>query len=469
MKRIILPFLMLLSAVLLVSSCLKDNDSQLTGYEDTAVVGFAIRAANVYHHTVSKAGQDSVYKQVITSAKHRFYVDQINKTIYNPDSLPYGTDASKLLCIFTTKNSGVVFIKDTIGEGQRVYNGRDSLSFLQPREVRVYDLRQRFFRPYTVTVNVHKENGDVFRWNNLLTTNADLAALTSMKLLVCGNTLYIYGVSGTAVKVYSTADSDGKTWQALTPNVTLNADVCQNAVVKGGTMFVLNGGSLLKSTDGATWNTVSTPAIARLAAADNTHLYGLTSTGELAASADDGATWTTETLDSDKQYLPAQDISGCLLRTSRTANGANMLLIGNRDAAVHTADTAATVWSKVVEAQGLPQQQPWAFYGLKAGGKYNLPRLTGMQAATYGDLLVALGAKGTGTGNEKTFGGLYVSKDNGISWHRNTVINLPESFQSSKTSFALAVDAQHNLWIVCGQTGQVWKGRLNRLGWQNAR
>jgi len=30
----------------------------------------------------------------------------------------------------------------------------------------------------------------------------------------------------------------------------------------------------------------------------------------------------------------------------------------------------------------------------------------------------------------------------------------------------MAVDDDDNLWLFCGGTGQVWRGRLNKLGWQ---
>ena len=29
----------------------------------------------------------------------------------------------------------------------------------------------------------------------------------------------------------------------------------------------------------------------------------------------------------------------------------------------------------------------------------------------------------------------------------------------------MATDDDNFIWVVCGGTGQVWRGRLNRMGW----
>ena len=44
---------------------------------------------------------------------------------------------------------------------------------------------------------------------------------------------------------------------------------------------------------------------------------------------------------------------------------------------------------------------------------------------------------------------------------------LPEGFDNTGSDVsALAVDEENCLWIFCGANGQVWRGRLNQLGWK---
>ena len=37
--------------------------------------------------------------------------------------------------------------------------------------------------------------------------------------------------------------------------------------------------------------------------------------------------------------------------------------------------------------------------------------------------------------------------------------------QQGATSVSVAVDADHYIWVVLGGTGMVYRGRINRLGW----
>ena len=43
---------------------------------------------------------------------------------------------------------------------------------------------------------------------------------------------------------------------------------------------------------------------------------------------------------------------------------------------------------------------------------------------------------------------------------------LPKDIRSSEKSFALVADSNNFLWILCGETGQIWKGHLSQLTWK---
>ena len=52
---------------------------------------------------VTKDGRDSVYKKKFNASKVKFYIDQAQGLIYNPDSLPYGTDVAHVLTKVSTR------------------------------------------------------------------------------------------------------------------------------------------------------------------------------------------------------------------------------------------------------------------------------------------------------------------------------------------------------------------------------
>ena len=61
---------------------------------------------------------------------------------------------------------------------------------------------------------------------------------------------------------------------------------------------------------------------------------------------------------------------------------------------------------------------------------------------------------------------VYVSQDNGLTWHTDDSYVMPEGFTNgTSNTFAITVDDENCLWIICGGNGQVWRGRLNKLGW----
>ena len=134
MKRKLLPFIVLFSAIFLFDSCLNDNDNGVVYYNDTAITAFTPGTLNQYLHTKTASGKDSVYKKTLTGSKFPFYIDQMKNEIYNPDSLPYGTDAKHVICTITSKNSGVIALKSMTS---------DSMSATEPRNIGFFRIGKR--------------------------------------------------------------------------------------------------------------------------------------------------------------------------------------------------------------------------------------------------------------------------------------------------------------------------------------
>ena len=111
MKKLFSPLAWLFMAVVMFASCLGDSEDESVYYKDTA-----ISTMNRYLHTTSSIGTDSVYKQTYAGSAYKFYIDHVNRTVYNTDSLPYGTDAKHVVCIITSKNLGSIGIKRLISD-----------------------------------------------------------------------------------------------------------------------------------------------------------------------------------------------------------------------------------------------------------------------------------------------------------------------------------------------------------------
>lgn len=482
MKRIIRPFVILFSAMILMASCLSDdNNYEMTYYGDTAITSFSLGTLNRYLTTKSKTevdenGQpkDSVYKINVAGSTYKFYIDQLKREIYNPDSLPVGTDAAHVICNVGSKNAGIVVINypDAGGNDSLVYqSSEDSVDFSEPREFRVYSTGATAYRSYKVSVNVHKEDPDSFRWS-MRGTDSRFAAMKDMKAVVLGGKVMLFGTDGTSTSIYSTAAADGASWTQLATDVTLGSDVCAGVVAHGGKLFAVDGGRLIASADGQAWGEVTMadggqPALRRLLGSGKAKLYAMTADGRMASSGTDGTSWEYDGVAGDAGMLPAGDISmGCLPLVTNS-NAGRVVMAGNRDVSAFGADTIAVVWNKIEEYGQGSEQHDWI--PCNEDNKYQLPRMSGVKILAYGDVLVAIGGSGLGASTAKAFSQIYVSRDYGLTWHSDYRYVLPKDFSNGGSNvFAFAADSDNFLWIISGGTGQVWRGRLNKLGWEDA-
>ena len=166
MNRRFLPLLMLCSVMLLFASCLGSSDDERMSYDDAAIIAFSVKNVKRLMHTKSRKGTDSTYTATFAASDYRFYIDQINRVIYNPDSLPVGVDASKVVATISAKNAGTIGIKSATSDTIKYFNSADSLDFTKPRQVVVYNNSGTGMNTYTVHVNVHQQDGDTFNWSS---------------------------------------------------------------------------------------------------------------------------------------------------------------------------------------------------------------------------------------------------------------------------------------------------------------
>lgn len=386
MKRhYILPFVVF-CVLTLCTSCLKGNDAEVGYYNDTAISAFSLGTLNQYKHTTSSKGEDSVYVETVTGSDYHFCIDQLHRRIYNPDSLPVGTDVAHVICSLSTYNNGIPFFESvTYPDSLTYYSSSDSIDFSQPRKVRVYAYSADAYSTYTVTINVHQQEGDDFSWT----------AMTAL--------------SGQAQQAF--ADRDKGREEALAAGMK------------------------------------------QLIGHSTTELYALSLDNRLMVSADEGQTWTADRLDDDPSLLPTENIACVCYPYSTSAYTDYVLLIGSRDGECRT-------WHKIIDyAPTTTAVNQWAFMEeVDNNLTRRLPSMVGLSLVRYDNKVLAFGLNGQRLE-------VYESKDSGLTWNESTAYALPDGLAAS-SPIDVVVDADYCLWIVQDATGQIWRGRLNRLGWK---
>lgn len=451
MKRKFFAFIALITATLSLSSCLSSDETTVEYTHDTAITAFSLGTLDQWGKT-KDGTKDSLYKAVVAGANYKFYIDQAMHQIYNADSLPCGVRDTAILATISSKNSSPILLMDInkIDSVAAYYSSSDSINFSVPRFIRVYSSDYSAYAQYKVTVNVHKELPYEFKWHELAQNNSQLAAFSDLKAVACGDDIYVFGKTAEGTKVLKSAINNGSAWSPITMNVGLSSDAYQSAVALDGELYISDGGKVYASADAETWTLVSGNAdVKQLIGASSKNLYAYTATG-ISVSKDKGVSWKAEKLDTDKAYLPTQNISMNVAGVLSAKDVENVMLLGTRDKVLK--DTVATTWLRTVDDANEDGQ--WNYLEIENNKSGKMPWLDQVITCAADTGFVALGSNGK----------WYKSQNAGLTWKQDKMVVLPAKF-ATEGRFAFCRDNQHYYWII--RNGYVWRGRFNIDGWRS--
>lgn len=447
MKRKFFAFIALITATLSLSSCLSSDETTVEYTHDTAITAFSLGSLDRY--TKTKAGKDTLLKANVKGSDYKFYIDQAQRLIYNVDSLPCGVRDTAMLATISSKNNSPILLMD-INKRDSVaayYSSSDSINFSKkPRYIRVYSSDYSAYAEYQVTVNVHKELPYEFKWHELAQNNSQLAAFSDLKAVACGDSIYVFGKTADGTKVLKSAINDGSAWSSITMNESLSSDAYQSAVALDGKLYISDGGKVYASADAAIWTVVSDNAdIKQLIGASSKNLYAYNTAAGISVSKDKGVSWEQEKLDTDKAYLPKQNISMNVAGVLSAKDVENVMLLG-------TNDTITTTWLRTVDYANEDGQ--WNYLEIENNKSGKMPWLDQVITCAADTGFVALGSNGK----------WYKSQNAGLTWKQDKMVVLPAKF-ATEGRFAFCRDKQHYYWII--RNGYVWRGRFNIDGWRS--
>lgn len=451
MKRKFFAFIALITATLSLSSCLSSDETTVEYTHDTAITAFSLGSLDRY--TKTKAGKDTLLKANVKGSDYKFYIDQARRLIYNVDSLPCGVRDTAILATISSKNNSPILLMD-INKTDSVaayYSSSDSINFSKRRFIRVYSSDYSAYAEYKVDVNVHKELPYEFKWHELAQNNSQLAAFSDLKAVACGDDIYVFGKTAEGTQVLKSAINDGSAWSSIMMNVNLSRDAYQSAVALEGKLYISDGGKVYASADAARWELVSSENedVKQLIGASSKNLYAYNTAAGISVSKDKGVSWEQEKLDTDKAYLPTQNISMNVAGVLSAKDVENVMLLGTRDKALN--DTVATTWLRTVDYDANEDGQ-WNYLEIEKNKSGKMPWLDQVITCAADTGFVALGNNGK----------WYKSQDAGLTWKQDAMVVLPAKF-ATEGRFAFCRDKQHYYWII--RNGYVWRGRFNIDGW----
>ena len=205
--------------------------------------------------------------------------------------------------------------------------------------------------------------------------------------------------------------------------------------------------------------------IKQLIGSCTTEMYALSDDNKLMVSRDKGVTWQEDLLDEDASMLPVQDLSMTCYPMTFSDSTDYVVLVGNRSVDEYPQESIAMVWRKIVDYSKNGPVGRWVYMERTDNNSLALPRMQNLSIVKYDDGILAFGGAGIGGANTSPWSKIYQSRDNGITWKQNSLYQMPADFDTNATTVDVTVDNNQYLWLHCHGSGQVWRGKLNRLGW----
>lgn len=247
MIKKLIPVLAIASA-LSFAACNESSDSyeyQLSS--SVAVTGFSL----------------SDDEKVLDSLENVFFsIDLVNAKIFNADSLPYGTNVSRLIPVISTPStaSAVQLEYPRVGLSDSIVNyltnSTDSIDFSNgPVKLRVKSQSGLVERVYEIKVNVHQVKADTLAWYAMESAPlpTTMANPDAQRTVPFGGTYYCLTSKGSEYCLATTTDPSDPNWQAKSVTFGFNPDVESLRATDDALYILSTDGTLYTSTDFSSW------------------------------------------------------------------------------------------------------------------------------------------------------------------------------------------------------------------------
>lgn len=454
MKKLISIVFSILSICFLFTSCLSNDDDETTYTNECVITAFTLGTLNQYSTVEASDGSDSIVKDTVTGSKYKFTIDQRNLTISNVDSLPLGTDLTKVVATITAEGYYVTFVRN---DSTLYFSSSDSLDYTNGLQFTVHAYDGTSSKTYSVKLNTHQTYSDSLLWSKSTVSSFPASKLDNMKSVYKDGKVYIFGTKSGALNVSYASVDDTNSWSALTPanGISGTPDV-NNIVVFGDSFYIVADGKMYSSTDATNWSIVCNENVTRLLASSSYELFAVKD-GKFASYSD--GKWTEEG-NEDIASLPTTCVAYASHTMKHNSTMEKVILTGISE----NVDSCGVVFNKI-SAADTENRQNWVYIPNEYINAYALPRLKNLSVFQYNDELYAFGGAGIKRSSDlDAFEYLYTSGDEGITWKAHTLLTTtPEDLEGDDTDFTTVVDKKHNAILIIFKNGTIWRGYIPEI------
>ena len=439
--------LLLLALVILASSC-SEKDNVVSTSNDYCYISSVILG------NVKRKVQNT--NVTFSAVDYEMTINQRTNNIENRDSLPYGSQLSRVIATIHFDGSTLAYREKGSNSEWTSYNATDSLDLTKPLELFLTSNDNQSSRIYTLKVNVHQQEGDSLFWKQCDNNVAKLTDMTDMKAFVLKDKLFVLGqkASGITLAERSSTETEGEWTETPVTDLPATTDIQTLRQYEDMLYLSTNDGNIFSSADAKGWRQEGSTYSAPLKLVEKTEKYYYAiSEGKILRSAD-ASTWEEETLDTDATMLPTTDIRAL---SAEQANGNNrIILVGQSE----NSDNAV-VWNKMWNDSENEENAEWIYFPITHDNNIPCPRLEYLNLLPYDGKCIAFGGASIDN-SKKALETMYVSQDYGITWRPDKEHRMPVELKGIDGCITSTVDENYFIWIITN--AQVWRGRLNRLG-----
>ena len=438
-----------------ITSCLDSDTVEYEFSSNASITAFSITDSIVTYYPAVVNGRDTTLSTGVVGTDYPFVINQHEGLIYNPDSLPFGTDVSKVVVDITADTEGIFIVAET----DSLWEETDSLNFKNPIQFKVISQAGTFGRTYTAKINVHQIDPDSMSWTRIESNFA--SDIEGQKAVYANNHIYVFGEQNGQIIMTKANVSNATTWSApVVLDIPGKIDYT-SVMIWGNQFYILADNQLYISSDASNWQKQEvshqiSQLIANVHTSNNQKIIGVDVDNHYIESAD-GITWNQyETMPSE---FPNSHISFASYALDTNSAFDKITLIG--DNGVST-DTVTVAWTQ------LSSENEWIDLTPEYNN-YGCPKFENISMIHYNNKLYAFGGDAQHKGSIDAFSKFYVSEDNGISWTAiKKKIMFPKDFNSlynqAEGNYSCIVDDQNFIWIMWSHSNEVWRGRINKLG-----
>lgn len=422
------PFFIIIALVLGVfQACNSDDDNEvISDYVSTS--NTAITAFSLAKNDSILPYLDSVY----------FSIDLTTAQIFNADSLPCGTDVSRLIVNITSSSASAIEILMPTAAGDTTINylenATDSIDFSRGGvKIRITAADAETKREYDVKVNVHNITADSLYWSQSAqrALPTALQSPTVQKTIEYGTAVICFtGNGGNSISVASTDDMASDSWTVTQSQLTFTPDIKSITSTTDAIYMLDNAGNLYTSADGLSWTDCGQQWA---------HIYGGYGSTLLGLRNNNGnletITYPDLTSAPLPDNMPVSGTSATVTFTTKWDTTPQLLLTGGIMADGNSTGATwgydGTRWM-CLSRRDLPAASGYSFFPYRAFREGNLT----WNVNEYSAWVALGGKKADGTMQRD----VYLSLDGGVHWDKaGSLLQLPEYIPAMTESQAIVV------------------------------